>query len=61
MAVADGQIHVIGIGGTLRKNSTSRAALNRALQSAEAAGASTELLALNEINLPMYVPGKPMQ
>lgn len=60
MALGYGQLHVVGIGGTLRENSTSRWALERALQSAAAAGASTELLALNDLRLPMYEPGKPL-
>jgi FMN reductase len=51
---------VVGIGGTLRENSTSLGALRRALASAEDAGAEVELLDLNELRLPMYEPGKPL-
>jgi len=53
-------LKVVGIGGTLRENSTSLGALRRALASAEDAGAEVELLDLNELRLPMYEPGKPL-
>lgn len=48
--------HIVGIGGTLRPNSTSRIALELALQAARDAGASTELLDLNQLRLPFYEP-----
>ncbi len=51
-------LRVVGIGGTLRENSTSLGALQRVLQAAEEAEARTELLDLRELDLPMYVPGK---
>ena len=51
-------LNVVGIGGTLRENSTSLGALVRVLQAAEEAGADAELLDLQELDLPMYVPGK---
>lgn len=57
MDFRDGRLKVVGIGGTLRSNSTSLGALRRALGSAEAAGAETELLDLRELRLPMYEPG----
>jgi FMN reductase len=47
---------IVGLGGSLAKISTSRAALRRALEGAEAAGARTELLDLRELDLPMYDP-----
>lgn len=50
-------LKVVGIGGTLRKNSTSLGALKRALAGAEVAGAEVELLDLRELRLPMYEPG----
>lgn len=53
----DERLRVVGIGGTLREGSSSLGALRRALESAEAAGAETELLDLRELNLPMYEPG----
>jgi FMN reductase len=53
-------LKVVGIGGTLRENSTSLGALRRALAAAEEAGAAVELLDLNELRLPMYEPGKPL-
>lgn len=53
------QLHVVGIGGTLHANSTSRWALAHALRAAEAEGATTELLDLNELRLPMYEPDLP--
>ena len=54
----DEHLHVVGIGGTLRENSTSLGALRRVLGAAEEAGAGTELLDLGVLDLPMYVPGK---
>ncbi|MDQ4042935.1 MAG: NAD(P)H-dependent oxidoreductase [Actinomycetota bacterium] len=53
--------HVVGIGGTLRDSSTGLRALERALATAEEAGATTELLDLRELGLPMYEPGKPLE
>lgn len=50
-------IHVVGIGGTLRKRSTSLMALRRALDAARDAGAATDLIALYDLDLPFYVPG----
>ncbi len=58
MALGTEPLHIVGIGGTLRPNSTSGWAVERALRAAEAAGASTDLLTLNEFRLPMYEPGK---
>ena len=37
------EVHVVGIGGTLRESSTSRWALERALAAAEGEGATTTL------------------
>ncbi len=51
-----GQIHLLGIGGTLRENSTSRWVLRRALQGSQTAGATTELLDLRQLNLPIAEP-----
>lgn len=61
MALGNGRLHIVGMGGTLRANSTSGWALERALRAAEAAGASTDLLTLNEFRLPMYEPGKALE
>jgi FMN reductase len=47
---------IVGLGGSLRKGSTSRSALARALAGARAAGAETTLLDLRELDLPMYDP-----
>ena len=49
-------LNVVGLGGSLRKASSSRAALTVALEGAAAAGASVELLDLRELGLPMYSP-----
>jgi FMN reductase len=53
-------LKVVGIGGTLRENSTSLGALRRSLAAAEEAGAEVEKLDLKELRLPMYEPGKPL-
>ena len=47
---------IVGLGGSLRKGSTSRSALQRALAGAAASGAETTLLDLRELDLPMYDP-----
>ena len=61
MVFIDGKPHVVRIGGTLRDDSTGLRALEEALRSAEEAGATTELLDLRELDLPMYEPGKPLE
>ena len=47
---------IVGLGGSLRRGSTSLAALERALAGAETAGADTVLLDLRELDLPMFDP-----
>jgi FMN reductase len=47
---------IVGLGGSLRHASTSRAALEQALAGAAEAGAETRLLDLRELDLPMYDP-----
>jgi FMN reductase len=47
---------IVGLGGTLREKSYSRAALREALRIAAEHGAHTELLDLRELGLPMFVP-----
>ena len=49
-------LHIVGMGGTLSRHSRSLHALQHALGAAENAGATTDLIALREINLPMYQP-----
>ena len=61
MTSIDKRPHVVGIGGTLRDGSTGLRALEIALTAAEEAGATTELLDLRELGLPMYEPGKPLE
>lgn len=51
-------LHVVGLGGTLREDSNSLRALNVALWAAENAGATTDLLDLHALDLPMYRPGR---
>ena len=50
-------IKIVGLGGSLAESSTSRVALEVALNGAALAGAETELLDVRELNLPMYEPG----
>jgi FMN reductase len=47
-------VRVVGLGGSLRAESTSRSALQVALDGAAAAGAGTELLAVRDLDLPPY-------
>ena len=60
MEYAQRYLKVVGIGGTLRDGSSSLGALRRVLAASEGAGAEVELLDLNELRLPMYEPGKPL-
>jgi FMN reductase len=47
-------VQVLGFGGSLRAESTSRTALRVALDSAAASGADVELIWLRELDLPLY-------
>jgi NAD(P)H-dependent FMN reductase len=47
---------IVGLGGSLARASRSLAALQVALDGAAEAGASTKLLNLRELDLPMYNP-----
>jgi FMN reductase len=51
-----GQLTIVGLGGSLARVSRSLAALKVALEGAAAAGASTTLLDLRELDLPMFNP-----
>jgi FMN reductase len=51
-------LKVVGLGGSLRDGSRSRAALVVALEGAAAAGAEVELLDLHQLGLPMYGPDR---
>ncbi len=50
---------ILGIGGTLRAQSTGQKALAHVLARARAAGARTEMLSGPALNLPLYAPDKP--
>jgi FMN reductase len=52
------QLAVVGLGGSLAKQSNSLAALTIALEGAAEAGAKTTLLDVRELALPMYDPGE---
>ena len=47
-------VQVVAVCGSLREESTTRVALERVLEAAEAGGASTELLDLREFELPTF-------
>jgi FMN reductase len=49
-------MRVVGLGGSLRAASTSRTALQAALEGAEAAGAEARLLWIRDLGLPPYTP-----
>ena len=61
MTTIDRKLHIVGIGGTLREGSMSLLALEEALRAAEETGATTTLLDLRELDLPLYEPGKPLE
>jgi NAD(P)H-dependent FMN reductase len=46
--------HVVGIAGSLRERSYTRLATRRALAAAESRGATTDLIDLRELDLPVY-------
>jgi FMN reductase len=50
------RVRVVGLGGTLGRNSINLWALEHALRAAEAAGARIDLLSLNDMNLPIFQP-----
>jgi FMN reductase len=50
------QLTIVGLGGSLARTSRSLAALGVALEGAADVGASTKLLNLRDLNLPMYNP-----
>ncbi len=49
-----GPVRVVGLGGSLRAESTSRTALRVALDGAAAAGAEVELVGVRDLDLPLY-------
>ena len=50
------ELTIVGLGGSLARNSRSLAALRVALEGAAEAGATTTLLDLRELDLPLYNP-----
>jgi FMN reductase len=48
------RLYIVGIGGTMRVNSSTEKALKTALAAAEALGAETKLLGAGDLDLPMY-------
>lgn len=48
---------IVGVGGTLRPNSTTERAIRRVLTHAAEAGAETVMFAGEDLDLPMYAPG----
>ena len=51
------RLTIVGLGGSLSKQSSSLAALKIALEGAAEAGAQTELFDVRQLALPMYEPG----
>jgi FMN reductase len=47
-------VRVVGLGGSLRQESTSRTALQVALEGAAASGAGVELIWVRDLDLPLY-------
>jgi FMN reductase len=54
-------MRVVGIGGSMRERSYSRAALQQALTFAAEQGLETELLDVRSLDLPMYRPDIPVE
>ncbi|HZS89355.1 MAG TPA: NAD(P)H-dependent oxidoreductase [Chloroflexota bacterium] len=51
---AEGPVFVLGLGGSLRRPSESEVALRMALRGAEEAGAVTEIITADGLDLPLY-------
>ena len=49
-------VRVVGLGGSMRAESTSRTALQTALEGVQAAGAQPRMIPVRDLNLPMYSP-----
>jgi FMN reductase len=47
-------VRVVGLGGSLRQDSTSRTALQAALDGVQAAGAQPRIIPIRDLNLPLY-------
>ena len=52
---------LLGIGSSLRKNSSSNRILKMVLEKSQRYGADTKLIELREINLPVFNPNKPRE
>ena len=48
--------HIVGLGESMARSSTSLAALRLALEGAKAEGATTELFSVRDLDLPLYEP-----
>jgi NAD(P)H-dependent FMN reductase len=48
-------VQVVGLGGSLRVASTSRTALQTALNGAAASGADVQLIWVRDLDLPLYI------
>ncbi len=53
----ENKVKIVGLGGSLKADSTSLMALRFALDAAEESGAEVEMFDVRELNLPMYTPG----
>ncbi len=53
-------LKVVGVGGTLREKSSSLFVLKQALKAAKMAGADTQLFDVRKLDLPLFVPGRPL-
>ena len=53
--------NLLGIGSSLRKNSSSNRILRMVLEKSQRYGADTKLIELREINLPIFNPNKPRE
>jgi len=47
-------VRIVGLGGSLRAESTSRSALQAALDGAAATGADVQLIGVRDLGLPLY-------
>jgi FMN reductase len=56
MTLTTPPIHIAGLGGTLGRNTINERALFYALEAARAAGATVDLLALRDLDLPVFQP-----
>lgn len=61
MSLTDKEVTILGLGGSMRRPSHTLTVLKLALEAARQSGASTELIDLHELELPLYYDTKRLE